>query len=81
MSTNLWHQVSLKLSKMLGGDNVSKTGCLRHISYRKGMTIASLDVNGLCSHLDEVKVLMTDLGIHILALNETTLAPEYPKKS
>ena len=50
------------------------------MGYRKGMAIASLNVNGLRSHLDEVKILMTGLGIHILALNETKLAPDYPKE-
>ena len=66
--------------KNAGQDNVSKTGCHQHMGYRKGMAIASLNVNGLRSHLDEVKILMTDLGIHILALNETKLAPDYPKE-
>ena len=61
-------------------DNVSKTGCHQHMGYRKGMAIASHNVNGLRSHLDEVKILMADLGIHILALNETKLAPDYPKE-
>ena len=66
--------------KNAGQDNVSKTGCHQHMGYRKGMAIASLNVNGLRSHLDEVKILMTDLGIHILALNETKLVPDYPKE-
>ena len=61
-------------------DNVSKTWCHQHMGYRKGMAIASLNVNGLRSHFDEVKILMADLGIHILALNETKLAPDYPKE-
>ncbi|MEN8446458.1 MAG: endonuclease/exonuclease/phosphatase family protein, partial [Cyanobacteria bacterium J06555_13] len=43
------------------------------------MAIASLNVNGLRSHLDEVKLLLKDLGIHILALNETKLPHNYPK--
>ena len=59
--------------KNIGQDNVSKTGCRQHMGYTKGMAIASLNVNGLRSHLDKVKILMTDLGIHILALNETKL--------
>ena len=44
------------------------------------MTIASLNVNGLRSHLDEIKLLIKDQGIHILALNETKLGPDYPKQ-
>ena len=44
------------------------------------MAVASLNVNGLCSHLDEVQLLINNLGIHILALNETKLDPNYPKE-
>ena len=44
------------------------------------MAIASLNVNGLRSHLDEVQLLINNLGIHILALNETKLDPNYPKE-
>ena len=35
--------------------------------------MASLNVNGLRGHLDQVKILINDMGIDILALNETTL--------
>ena len=44
------------------------------------MAIASLNINGLCSHLDEVHLLIRDFGIQILALNETKLDPDYPKE-
>ncbi len=44
------------------------------------MALASLNVNGLRSHLDELKLLIRDLGIHILAINETKLDPNYPKE-
>ena len=44
------------------------------------MTIASLNINGLRSHLDEVQLLIRSLGIHILALNETKLDPHYPQR-
>ena len=37
------------------------------------MAMASLSVNGLRSHLDEVQLLLRNLGMHILALNETNL--------
>ena len=35
--------------------------------------MTSLNVNGLKNNLDEVKVLMNNMGIDILALNETKL--------
>ena len=44
------------------------------------MAIASLNVNGIRSHLDEVKLMMKRLGIHILGLNETKLDNSVPKE-
>ena len=44
------------------------------------MAIASLNVNGLRGNLDEIQVLINNLGIHILALNETKLDRNYPKE-
>ncbi len=38
------------------------------------MTIASLNVNSLLLHVDEIRMLLNELGIHILAINETKLA-------
>ena len=43
------------------------------LGHRKGMTIASINVNSLLLHIDEVRMLVNELGIHILALNETKL--------
>ena len=44
------------------------------------MAIASLNVNGLRRNLDEIQVLIKNLGLHILALNETKLDPNFPKE-
>ena len=35
--------------------------------------MASLNINGLRSHIDEIKLLLDQLEIDILALNETKL--------
>ena len=40
---------------------------------KKGLLMASLNVNGLRCHLDEINVLVKGMGIDILALNETKL--------
>ena len=37
------------------------------------MTITSLNVNSLVLHIDEIRVLVKELGIHILAITETEL--------
>ena len=46
-------------------DFISDNRKLQRIGYKKGLTMASLNVNGLRNNLDEVKILMTDLGIAI----------------
>ena len=46
----------------------NSVSALRH---RKGMAITSLNVNSLLLHIDEIRTLVMDLGIHILAINET----------
>ena len=61
-------------------DTTLKGRSHQHLGYRKGMSIASLNVNSLRRHYDEIKLLLKNLGIHVLALNETKLDPEYPKE-
>ena len=61
-------------------ETVASGGCHQHLGFKKGMAIASLNINGLRSHLDEVQLLIRDFGIQILALNETKLDPDYPKE-
>ena len=43
------------------------------LNLKKGLLMASLNVNGLKSHFDEIKALVKSMGIDILALNETKL--------
>ena len=61
-------------------DTEASGRCHQHLGFKKSMAIASLNINGLRSHLDEVQLLIRDLGIQILALNETKLDPESPKE-
>ena len=42
------------------------------------MVIASLNVNGLSFHIDKIRIIINDLGIHILAINETKLDETIP---
>ena len=39
-----------------------------------------LNVNGLSNHLDEIKLIIRSLDIHILALKETKLDSNSPKE-
>ena len=61
-------------------DTILKGGFRQHLGFRKGMLIASLNVYSLRGHYDEVQLLLRNLGIHVLALNETELDPEYPNE-
>ena len=45
----------------------------KQLTSRKGMVIASLNVNSLLSHHDEIVSLIKEQGIHFLALNETKI--------
>ena len=66
-------------------DEILKTpidgvSCHQHLGFKEGMAIASLNINGLRSYLDEVQPMMKRLRIHILALNETKLDSSIPKE-
>ena len=61
--------------------SASYLGDHQHHRYKKGLTIASLNVTGLRSDLDEVQSLIYDNWVHILTLNETKLPPEYPQEA
>ena len=56
------------------------TGSHQHLGFQRGMAIASLNINGLRYHHDEIKFLLNDKRIHILALNETKLDGSIPKE-
>ena len=43
---------------------------------KKGMIISSINVNGSLNDIDEIKPLVNEGGIHILAINETKLDNE-----
>ena len=61
-------------------DSVASGKCHQHLGCKKDIAIASLNINGLCSHKDEIQLLIRDPGIQVLALNETKLDPGFPKE-
>ena len=50
------------------------------LGFRQVMVIASLNVNSLPLHKDELSMFINDRGIHILALNETKLDKKHQIK-
>ena len=47
----------------------------------KGLKIASLTVIGTRGHHDELKHLVVDTGLHVLALNETKVDNDVPDQT
>ena len=43
------------------------------LGFRKGMAIATLNIYRLSTHIDELRLVMEEKNIHILAINETKL--------
>ena len=43
------------------------------LGHKKDTVIASFNVNSPLLHIDEIRTLVMDVGIHILAINETKL--------
>ena len=65
-----------------GRDALPENGrgyCHHPLGFTKGITIASLNVNGLRGYFDDLQLFLENSGIHILALNETKLDPQYPQ--
>ena len=54
-------------------NNKIEPWCRQYLRSKKGLVMASLNINGLRSHIDEIKLLLDQLEIDILALNETKL--------
>ena len=57
------------ISNREGATAAGSGWCHQRLGYKKGMAIASLNINGLHSHLDELRMIIKELGIHILARN------------
>ena len=51
--------------------NRTEPWCRQHLLSKKGLVKASLNINVLRSHIDEIELLLGELEIDIVALNET----------
>ena len=52
----------------------------QHTEQKKGISIASLNINGLHRHFNEISSFLNQKGIHILAMNETKVENSYSKQ-
>ena len=41
------------------------------------MVVASLNIRGLNTHIDELRLFIRDKGIHVLGINETKLGEDF----
>ena len=55
-----------------------KTSVHQSISNIQGFKIASLNVGSLLKHIDELRILMNNKEIHVLAINESRLDNTIP---
>ena len=42
------------------------------------MVVASVNIRGLNTHIDELRLFIRDKGIHVLSINETKLGEDFP---
>ena len=66
------YEVRAHVLESIAQCHVANNKCQQRIRSKKGLKMVSLNVNGLKTHLDELKLLMNVLEINIL-LNETKL--------
>ena len=57
---------------------IDNNGSSDELGTRKGMVIASLSINSLLPHVDEIEYLLKSRGIDFLALNETKIDDKLP---
>ena len=77
-----WRTVSLHVILTYNQNNHSDNaqGSVVKLGAKKGAVIASINVNSLSLHFDEIKCLVKEKDIHILALNETKLDKDISNK-
>ena len=51
----------------------NKDICLHDIKNLKGFKIASLNINSLLRHIDELRMTITNLEVDVLTINETKI--------
>ena len=64
----VWESDSADVRK---GNNRGKSNC--HTLFGRGLVIASLNINGLLTHIDELRVFMSFSNVDILQINESKL--------
>ena len=50
---------------------------LRNSGSKRGTVVASLNIHGLNTHTDELRLFVRDKGIHVLGINETKLGEDF----
>ena len=80
------HKVYLANYGMFGGvPTRSPNACLKggyhqHLDIKKGKFMASLNINSLQYHFEEIQLLLEDLRAHVMVLKVTKQEPEFPRK-
>ena len=64
---------SYLLDESLSGSESIKYSCLVQIKNFKGFKIASLNINRLLTHIDELRLILSKSDIDVFAINETKI--------
>ena len=58
----------------VGESNVNSLSCsVDKIPFQRGMVMASLNINSLLAHIDELRIFINSTKVDILCINETKL--------
>ena len=55
----------------------SESKTTHKLGFKKGTVVASLNIHGLNTHTDELRLFVRDKGIHVLGINETKLGEDF----
>ena len=66
------------LEKETSSDDHDKNGLdeLQIINLKNGLKVISLNINSLCTHLDELRLFCVEHTPHVICLNETKINDE-----
>ena len=60
------------------GNSESEHKATQKLGFKKGMVVASLNILGLNTHIDELRLFIREKGIRVLGINETKLGETFP---
>ena len=66
-------EANSSINNMMPDSEGKKDSCLHKIKKLRGLKIASLNINSLLRHADELRLMLSDSEIDVFAINESKL--------